>query len=87
MKALFFGVATLFLIIGMDNDAQPACNAVCQSKCRAFHEYNGLTYEQCVAKWSKLWENPAEARRILNRHRCGSGEFVVGGQCYNWYGR
>jgi hypothetical protein len=40
-----------------------------------------------VAKRSKLNENPAEARRILNRHRCGSSEFVVGGQCYNWLGR
>jgi hypothetical protein len=84
MKALFFGVGTLCLIVG--NDAQAACNDVCQSKCRAFHEYNGLTYEQCVAKWSKLWENPAEARRILNRRGCGSG-FAVAGRCYYWGGR
>ena len=69
MKALFFGIATLFLIVGMNNDAQAACNALCQARCRAFHEYDGLTYEQCVAKWSKLNENPAEARRIAQRRR------------------
>jgi hypothetical protein len=37
MKALFFGVVTLFLIVGMNNDAQAACNAACQAKCRATH--------------------------------------------------
>jgi hypothetical protein len=85
MKTLFFGVITLFLIVG--NDAQAACNAACRANCRATHQDAGLTYDQCVAKASKLNENPAEARRILNRHRCGSSEFVVGGHCYNWLGR
>ena len=50
MKALFFGVVTLFLIVGMSNDAQAACNAVCQANCRATHQDAGFTYEQCVAK-------------------------------------
>ena len=63
MKALFFGVVTLFLIVGMNNDAQAACNAACQAKCRATHQHAGLTYDQCVAKRSKLNENPVEARR------------------------
>jgi hypothetical protein len=53
MKALFFGVVTLLLIVGMSNDAQAACNPACQAKCRATHQRHGLTYEQCVAKWSK----------------------------------
>ena len=63
MKARFFGVVTLFLIVGMSNDAQAACNAGCQAKCRAMQQHSGLTYEQCLAKRSKLNENPAEARR------------------------
>ena len=63
MKALFFGVVTLFLIVGMNNDAQAACNAACQAKCRATHQHAGLKYDQCVAKRSKLNENPVEARR------------------------
>ena len=50
MKAPFFGVVTLFLIVGMSNDAQAACNAVSQANCRATHQDAGLTYEQCVAK-------------------------------------
>jgi len=62
MKALFFAGVALFLIVGMRNDGQAACNAGCQAKCRATHR--GFTYEQSVAKWSKLNENPAEARRI-----------------------
>jgi hypothetical protein len=71
MKALFFGVVTLFLIVGMSNDAQAACNAVCQAKYRATH-HGGLTYEQCVAKLPKLVnENPAEeARRIAQKNAC-----------------
>ena len=88
MKALFFGVVTLFLIVGMSNDAQAACNAACQAKCRASHQYFGLTYDQCVAKWSKLNENPAEARRISNNYRLERyGGFVVGGQWFSWSGR
>ena len=63
MKALFFGVVTLFLIVGMSNDAQAVCNAGCQAKCRAMQQHSGLTYEQCLAKRSKLNENPVEARR------------------------
>ena len=63
MKALFFGVVTLFLIVGMSNDAQAACNAACQAKCRATHQHAGLKYDQCVAKRSKLNENQVEARR------------------------
>ena len=82
MKALFFGLVTLFLIVGMSNDAQAACNAVCQANCRATHQDAGLTYEQCVAKWSKLIsENPVEARRIAQRTRICGG-YVVGGHCY-----
>ena len=64
MKALFFGVVTLFLIVGMSNDAQAACNAACQARCRAYVRGTPFgTYEQCVAKSSKLNENRAEARR------------------------
>ena len=69
MKALFFGVVTLFLMVGMSNDAQAACNAGCQAKCRAMQQHSGLTYEQCLAKRSKLNENPAEARRIVQERR------------------
>ena len=79
MKALFFGVVTLF-IVGMSNDAQAACNAISQANCRAMHQDAGLTYEQCVAKWSKLIsENPVEARRIAQRTRICGG-YVAGGQ-------
>ena len=44
--------------------AEAACNAVCQQKCRDSAHFGGLTVEQCIAKWSKLNEKPAEARRI-----------------------
>ena len=101
MKALFFGVVTLFLIVGMSNDAQAACNAGCQAKCRAMQQHSGLTYEQCLAKRSKLNEKPAEARRTIARERnpfpgwtfcpggtrfCRSGE-GPGHCCVDWSGR
>ena len=62
MKTLFFGVVTLFLIVGMSNDAQAACGAACQAKCRATHN-TLVSCDQCVAKRSKLNENQVEARR------------------------
>jgi hypothetical protein len=65
MKALFFGVVTLFLIVGMSNDAQAACNAVGQANCRATHQDAGFTYEQWVIEGFpdaspgvlQVWEN------------------------------
>jgi hypothetical protein len=56
------GVITLFLIVGMDNDAQAACDAACRANCRATtHQYGGLTYEECVAIALQPRPSPADA--------------------------
>ena len=95
MKALFFGVVTLF-IVGMDNDAQAACNAACQAKCRETHQHAGLTYDQCVAKRSKLNENPVEARRdsetchwaeALERFKAVHGRVMTAMERNRWQAR
>jgi len=45
--------------------ASAVCNATCQYKCRM----TSNNYDACVARWSKLNENPAKARKEEEKYR------------------
>ena len=91
MKALFFGVITLFLIA--DNDAQAACNAACQakgSKLNEIAEARPACGREARERWKALHPGRVMSAMEINRYqaRCGcGGGFVAGGQCFNWHGR
>ena len=94
MKALFFGVVTLFLIVGISNDAQAACNAACQAKGSKLKENLAEALPPCGReareRWKALHPGRVMSAMEINRYqaRCGcGGGFVAGGQCFNWHGR
>ena len=93
MKALFFGVVTLFLIVG--NEAQAACDAACQAKGSKLNENLAearlpACSREARGRWKALHPGRVMSAMEINRYqaRCGcGGGFVVGGQCYSWGGR
>ena len=90
MKALFFGVVTLLLIVGMSNDAQAACNAACQAKCRETHQHAGLTYDQCVAIDSETCPPYASYGRYaaaLERFKAVHGRVMTAMEINRWQAR
>jgi hypothetical protein len=88
MKALFFGVATLFLIVGMNNGAQAVCSAACQakgSKLNEIAEALPACGREGRARWKALHPGRVMSAMESNRYaaRCGGCRgYVVGGHCY-----
>jgi hypothetical protein len=90
MKALFFGVVTLFLIVGMSNDAQAACNAACRANCRATHQHAGLTYDQCVAIDSETcppYGSYGRYAAALERFKAVHGRVMTTMEIHRWSAR
>ena len=86
MKALFFGVITLFLIA--DNDAQAACNAACQakgSKLNEIAEARPACGREARERWKALHPGRVMSAMEINRYQarcnCTAG-VVAGGLCY-----
>jgi hypothetical protein len=88
MRAVFIGVGTLFLIVGMGNDAQAACGAACQakgSKLNEIAEALPACGREARARWKALHPGRVMSAMELNRYaaRCGGCRgYVVGGHCY-----
>ena len=89
MRAVFIGVGTLFLIVGMGNDAQAACNAACQAKGSKLKENLAEALPPCGREARERWKalHPGRVMSAMetNRYaaRCGGCRgYVVGGHCY-----
>ena len=89
MKALFFGVATLFLIVGMNNGAQAVCSAACQAKGSKLKENLAEALPPCGREARERWKalhpgrvmSAMEINRYQARCNCKVG-VVAGGLCY-----
>jgi len=42
------------LLVFAASSATAECNDICKAKCRLMHDERGMTYDQCVAKWSVI---------------------------------
>ena len=94
MKALFFGVVTLFLIVGMSNDAQAEARPLAQPP-KATSDYADKLPcgREARERFWAIHVRRAMSEMERDRYRarcgyngCGSG-FAAGGHCYSWGGR
>jgi hypothetical protein len=87
MKALFIGVVTLFLVVGMNNDAQAEArrdSETCPPTPHSAGRY-AAAFERFKAVHGRVM-TAMEIKRWQARCGCGSG-WVAGGYCYQWGGR
>jgi hypothetical protein len=100
MKALFLGVVTLFLIVGMSNDAQAQARPLAQPpKATSVTGLQPTDYADKLPCGREARERfyDIHGRRVMSyvqsdrwRARCGYGcgsGFAAGGHCYGWGGR
>ena len=91
MKALFFGVVTLFLIVGMSNDAQAKARPLAQPPKATTDYADKLPCGQEARERFKAFHgrrvmSAMEISRYAARCGCGGG-VVAGGLCYDAGGR